>query len=138
MPLFDSEFPGAVAGQFQLTLRLTVSGDGRSLKLRIRNGSAEKSEAVMAKEKTAKQKVTFSLLAPAAKSVQLAGDFTGWNQAPVVLKKLKSGLWKTVVSLPPGRYEFRYLVDGQWCNDPEWKIRHPNQFGGENCVCLVK
>ena len=91
----------------------------------------------MAKQKTAKQKVTFSFVGPAAQSVQLAGDFTGWQQAPVAMKKLKSGMWKATVALPPGRYEYRLLVDGQWCDDPECKIRQPNQVGGENCVCVV-
>ena len=91
----------------------------------------------MAKQKTAKQKVIFSFIAPAAQSVQLAGDFTGWQQKPVALKKSKDGLWTTTVSLPPGRYEYRFLVDGQWCDDPECKIRQRNQVGGENCVRVV-
>ena len=92
----------------------------------------------MAKQKIVKQKITFSLAAPAARSVQLAGDFTGWGQSPVALKKLKSGLWKAVVALAPGRHEYRFLVDGQWTDDPGCKIRQPNQFGGENSVCVVK
>ena len=48
----------------------------------------------MATKKSAKQKVTFSILAPAARSVQLVGDFSGWEQHPVDLKKLKNGEWK--------------------------------------------
>jgi 1,4-alpha-glucan branching enzyme len=91
----------------------------------------------MPKEKTVKQKVTFSCCAPEAESVQVAGDFTGWQQAPVGLKKNKGGLWKKTVSLPPGRYEYRLIVDGQWRDDPECKTRQPNKFGGENCVCVV-
>jgi 1,4-alpha-glucan branching enzyme len=84
-----------------------------------------------------KQKVTFSYIAPDAKSVQVAGDFTAWQQAPIALKKSKNGLWKKTVSLAPGRYAYRMLVDGQWCDDPECKNRQPNEFGGENCVCQV-
>jgi 1,4-alpha-glucan branching enzyme len=83
------------------------------------------------------QKVTFSFLAPNAQSVALAGDFTGWQQAPLDLKKDKSGIWKKIVSLPPGRYEYRLLVDGQWHDDPDCTERQPNQFGGANCVCVV-
>jgi 1,4-alpha-glucan branching enzyme len=41
----------------------------------------------MAKQKTVKQKVTFSFAAPEAQSVSVLGDFTGWEQAPVSLKK---------------------------------------------------
>lgn len=91
----------------------------------------------MATPKGSKQKVTFLYEAPAAQSVLLAGDFTGWQQAPVSLKKDKTGTWKKSISLPPGRYEYRLLVDGEWRDDPQCSTRQPNQFGGENCVCVV-
>ena len=55
-------------------------------------------------KKTSKSKVIVSLMAPEAKAVLLAGDFTSWEQAPVALKKLKSGLWKATVPLAPGTY----------------------------------
>ncbi|HWX22913.1 MAG TPA: isoamylase early set domain-containing protein [Candidatus Binatia bacterium] len=91
----------------------------------------------MAKQKSAKQKITFSYVAPEAQSVLLAGDFTGWQQAPVSLKKDKDGIWKKTISLSPGKYEYRLLVDGHWCDDPRCLTRQPNQFGGQNCVCIV-
>jgi len=91
----------------------------------------------MAKQKIAKQKVTFSYAAPEARSVLLVGDFTGWQEAPLEFKQDKKGRWKKSVSLPPGRYEYRLLVDGQWRDDPECPTRQLNQFGGQNCVCIV-
>jgi 1,4-alpha-glucan branching enzyme len=91
----------------------------------------------MAKQQAAKKKVTFSYVAPDAQSVVLAGDFTGWQEAPLSLKKDKSGLWKKTVSLPPGQYEYRLMVDGEWRDDPQCSNRRPNQFGSENCVCIV-
>jgi 1,4-alpha-glucan branching enzyme len=91
----------------------------------------------MAKPKTLKQKVIFTYAAPEAQSVLLAGDFTGWQQAPLSLKKDKSGTWKKTVSLTPGSYQYRLLVDGEWRDDPQCPKRQPNQFGGENCVCVV-
>ena len=91
----------------------------------------------MATQKQPKQKVTFSFTAPEANTVLLVGDFTGWQEAPLTLKKDKGGTWKKTVSLPPGRYEYRLLVDGQWQDDPQCASRQPNQFGGENCVCIV-
>lgn len=92
----------------------------------------------MANAKTAKQKVTFSYSAPEAQTVLVAGDFTGWQEAPLSLKRDKTGLWKKAVSLPPGKYEYRLLVDGQWRDDPKCPNHLPNQFGGENCVCIVQ
>ncbi len=88
-------------------------------------------------KQTTKKKVTFTYLAPDAQSVLLAGDFTGWDQAPLAMKKDKTGLWKKVVSLSAGKYEYRLLVDGQWKDDPQGPNRQPNQFGTENCLCVV-
>ena len=93
--------------------------------------------SMVTKQKTAKRKVMFSYVAPAVQSVMLAGDFTGWQQAPVSLKKDKTGVWKKTLSLSPGKYEYRLLVDGQWQDDPQCANRQPNQFGGQNCVCIV-
>ena len=87
--------------------------------------------------KPTKQKVNFTYTNANAQSVLLAGDFTGWQQAPLELKKSRDGVWKKTVSLPPGRYEYRLLVDGQWQDDPSCTERQPNQFGGSNCVCVV-
>lgn len=91
----------------------------------------------MAKSKSAKQKVVFSYLAPDAKAVHVAGDFTNWQDGALALKQLKGGLWKTTVSLAPGRYAYRLIVDGQWRDDPQCPHRQPNGQGGENCVCVV-
>jgi 1,4-alpha-glucan branching enzyme len=91
----------------------------------------------MGKQKVVRQKVTFSYSAPHAKSVMLAGDFTGWQQAPIQMKKGKTGVWTKTVSLPAGEYEYRLLVDDDWVDDPSCPNRRPNQFGGSNCVCIV-
>ncbi|MEO8429436.1 MAG: isoamylase early set domain-containing protein [Verrucomicrobiota bacterium] len=81
---------------------------------------------------------TFSYLAPEARSVMLTGDFTDWEQNPVPLKKQKSGTWKTTVSLEPGTHEYRFLVDGEWSDDPGCLMRVKNPFGAENCVRTVE
>ena len=91
----------------------------------------------MAKKKSAKQKVTFSILAPAARNVQLVGDFSGWQQHPVDLKQLKNGEWKATLPLSEGKYEYRYIVDGQWSDDPNCSMHVPNSFGSQNCVIIV-
>ena len=79
-------------------------------------------------------KTIFSFKAPEAQTVQLAGNFTGWELYPLSLKKLKSGVWKATVNLEAGSHEYRFLVDGQWRDDPDCTTRVPNPFGAENCV----
>jgi 1,4-alpha-glucan branching enzyme len=84
-----------------------------------------------------KKRQSFSLAAPEAKEVLLVGEFTAWEQAPVPLKKAANGMWETTVSLEPGPHEYRFIVDGQWQNDPACRSRVPNGFGSENCICIV-
>jgi 1,4-alpha-glucan branching enzyme len=80
---------------------------------------------------------TFSFLAPEATSVQLVGDFTQWQEHPVSLQKGADGVWRTAVNLPPGAHHYRFLVDGEWRDDPECTLRTPNPFGGENMTRQV-
>lgn len=87
--------------------------------------------------KQIKKKVEFKLDAPAAKAVHLAADFTGWQEKPLALSRQKTGIWKVAVSLPSGAYQYRFLVDGQWQDDPSCTTRCLNDFGVENCVCKV-
>jgi 1,4-alpha-glucan branching enzyme len=80
---------------------------------------------------------TFSFSAPEATSVQLVGDFTQWQERPVNLQKGADGVWRTAVNLPPGAHHYRFLVDGEWRDDPECALRTPNPFGGENMTRQV-
>lgn len=85
----------------------------------------------------AKKKVCFTLEAPNAQSVLLAGCFTNWSDDARPLKRQKTGAWKTNVSLAPGTYRYRFLVDGQWTDDPACTMRESNPFGAENCLITV-
>ena len=80
---------------------------------------------------------TFSFRAPDASSVQLAGDFTQWQESPIGLQKGADGIWRVVVQLPPGTHHYRFIVDGEWRDDPECMLRAPNPFGSENMMRQV-
>jgi 1,4-alpha-glucan branching enzyme len=82
-------------------------------------------------------KVELCLAAPEAEQVLVTGSFCSWVADSVALNKGKKGLWKTTLSLAPGRYEYRFIVDGKWCDDPNCTERVPNEFGTENCVLHV-
>ena len=84
------------------------------------------------------KKVPFEFVAPDAQKVVLAGDFNNWDRKTSPMKKDKKGVWKATVSLKPGRYEYRFLVDGNWVNDPACCDCVPNEFGSQNCVKIVE
>ena len=76
----------------------------------------------------------FQLTAPAAKSVLLVGDFTRWVQQGIPMAMDRSGVWTATVPLPAGNYRYRFIVDGEWQNDPECRFRVANPFGGEDMI----
>ncbi len=86
---------------------------------------------------TKKPETEFCLLAPQARSVFLSGDFNQWSASSHPLEKDKEGMWKISTSLDPGVYQYRFLVDGEWQNDPDSVECIANPFGTLNCVKLV-
>ena len=50
------------------------------------------------------------------------------------MRKNQLGVWEITVALPPGQHSYRFIVDGEWRDDPECKLRVPNPFGGQNMV----
>jgi 1,4-alpha-glucan branching enzyme len=91
-----------------------------------------------AKTEVVIKKVPFEFPAPEAREIFLVGDFNNWDTSANLMKKDKTGIWKATVSLRPGRYEYRFLVDGNWANDPSCCDCVPNEFGSENCVKIVE
>ena len=89
------------------------------------------------KGKVLTKKALFEFLAPEAREVYLAGDFNNWDSTASPMKKDKQGMWKTALTLKPGRYEYGFLADGDWKNDPCCPGCVPNEFGSQNCVRIV-
>jgi 1,4-alpha-glucan branching enzyme len=80
----------------------------------------------------------FKLYAPQARQVSLAGSFNSWNTNTLSAKKDSRGNWAVKVNLRPGRYEYKFLVDGSWLNDPHCRSYIPNAFGSQNSLIEVK
>lgn len=85
-----------------------------------------------------KKPVDFYLKLPGAKSASVVGTFNQWDLKRNPLQKDANGGWKATVLLPPGRYEYRFVVDEtQWCSDPGAKESVPNGYGSTNSVVVV-
>ena len=81
--------------------------------------------------------VKFALLDLGAKQVSLAGDFNGWSTTAAPMKWHSRGHWETILALAPGRYEYKFWVDGEWVPDPLAQEHVGNQFGTLNSVIKV-
>jgi chromosome partitioning protein len=83
--------------------------------------------------------IVFVTLYPRAGSVQVAGDFNNWQPAETPMEKVgDTGVWQTKIKVPPGRYRYRLVVDGQWQQDPYNEQTEANPFGDFNSVVEVK
>ncbi len=98
-----------------------------------------------AQGKGSSSRTTISLRAPAAHSVCVAGSFNDWQPDVLAAKKKKGGVWSLDLALPPGRYEYKFVVDGVWCCDVEGEepVERaescvPNQYGTMNRVLDVQ
>lgn len=87
--------------------------------------------------KVKRRRVTFILKQPQAGEVRLLGDFNQWNPKKHPMRREKDGAWKKIVMIPPGRYEYRFQVDGQWASDPKNSEVVRNCFGTFNNVITV-
>jgi 1,4-alpha-glucan branching enzyme len=89
------------------------------------------------KQKKHRKKVAFSLHAPQAETVFLAGDFNQWHPKKHGLKKTKSGEWEAKLMLVPSTYEYKFVVDGNWQEDPVNTRTCLNCFGTRNNLLTV-
>lgn len=75
---------------------------------------------------------------PAAKEVRVAGDFNNWSPDQTPMNRLdNNGDWQTLVPLGPGRYRYRYVVDGAWQQDPHNDYVESNPYGELNSIIEV-
>lgn len=81
----------------------------------------------------------FVLVAPAANSVAVVGDFNDWNlsAATPLTREAGDGVWWVTLPLPPGRYRYAYIVDGgTWRSDPDAPAAD-DEFGRPSSVVSI-
>lgn len=94
--------------------------------------------------------VRFVFYAPSARVVQLMGSWpeNNWGQGQAQIGSFLvgamadptgSGVWERTEKLPPGRYEYKFLIDRvNWKEDPNNPNRTDDHFGGFNSIVDVR
>ncbi len=93
----------------------------------------------------APREISFSCKAPEADRVFLAGTFNAWDPAATAMQRDSSGTWFLLLELAPGAYEYKFVVDGEWCceagsGEPSEGAQScvPNAFGTMNAAITVE
>ena len=85
------------------------------------------------------ERVTFSVRADVGSTVFLAGNFNNWDPtAKQMTDKKNDGLFTTTISLVPGEYQYKFIINGTWCADPECADWVQNEHGTLNSIRRVE
>ncbi len=81
------------------------------------------------------QRVAFSVRAEPGSKVFLAGSFNNWDPtAKEMVSKKADGVFTATLQLAPGDYQYKFVIDGTWCADPECPDWIQNDHGTLNSV----
>ncbi|HLT53092.1 MAG TPA: glycogen-binding domain-containing protein, partial [Flavobacteriaceae bacterium] len=72
-----------------------------------------------------------------AKEVILTGSFIRWDEQRFKMHKTDDG-WEIMLQINPGEYEYKFIVDGNWMEDPQNPSKRRNEFDGYNSVINVQ
>ncbi|ESW16300.1 hypothetical protein PHAVU_007G145000 [Phaseolus vulgaris] len=85
-----------------------------------------------------KKPVTLSWEDSNCSRVEISGLDIGWGQRVPLNFDDKSGLWYLERELPEGRYEYKYIVDGEWTCNKDELVTSPNKDGHVNNFIQVR
>ncbi len=83
------------------------------------------------------QNVEFTLNAPTAHIVNLAGEFNGWDPMATPMQRRPNGEWVITLQLAPGRYQYKFIVDNKWIPDPQNPVTVNDPYSGRNSVLVI-
>jgi 1,4-alpha-glucan branching enzyme len=81
------------------------------------------------------RKTMFSLTDSKAKQVYITGEFNHWTKHP--MRKIGKKLWEAQIDLKLGKYEYLFIVDGQYTKDPNCQMFKESPYGTQNCLKIV-
>jgi len=82
-------------------------------------------------------RISLEITRPGAHQVCVAGTFNEWKPEKTPLVQMGHGRWVGNLNVKPGRYEYLFVVDGQWVQDPNARESVQNPYGGQNSVLVV-
>jgi len=72
-----------------------------------------------------------------ARVVAVAGTFNNWNQSQMLFGK-EGDVWVCRIDLAPGKYTYKFIIDGDWILDPDNPTTEDDERGFTNSVVVVK
>lgn len=68
--------------------------------------------------------------------VIVTGSFNGWRHDGYRMQQRSNG-WIFPIHLPPGRYAYKFIIDGEWIVDPDNPYYEENEYDTDNSVLWI-
>ena len=81
--------------------------------------------------------VAFTIAAPDAHAVFLAGEMTNWDEGKQAMRRDAAGIWRVTLDLEPGEWLYKFVVDGRWVQDPATSDHDADGRGGRHSYVFV-
>lgn len=101
------------------------------------SSEAPRVEIRFSKREPAAEGMYFELQVEQAQNVEIAFDCNDWRPEPMVSDAEAAGRWSVTKALPRGEFRYKFIVDGQWMNDPLNPFTKPNPFGSVDSIVRV-
>lgn len=138
LPLSETEFYDEEYPNVRLIFSRDAQGQVNSLLLKNAGPSDLTARKVALPAPSVKGNTTFRLKGfPNAQIVVLAGSFNNWNPTQTLFAK-EGNEWVSRVDLAPGKYAYKFVVDGEWMVDPNNPVTEDDGNGNINSVLVVK
>ena len=100
--------------------------------------SGKKPKRSASSQEPSLRSIDLALLAPDAHSVSVVGEFNDWQPVSHPLRQRDGETWQITLQLPPGTYQYKFVIDGtRWEDDADNPKRMTNEYGTSNSILEV-
>jgi len=97
----------------------------------------KKMNEILKKELPKFTEVNFSVFAPEAKEVFVAGEFNNWRLEEGARMSQNNGTWSKKLNLIGGKYRYRFVIDGSWIEDSKNPLKEVNPYGSVDSLIEI-
>lgn len=133
---------GELKGKWNYKKQILMSPEGHTSGLKTGPGYVDHSKVHFGVNSLSENVITqyrdsstqFTLLGyENADEVYLIGSFNDWDMNSLPMEKTAKG-WEKTINLEPGKYLYKYIIDGNWIRDPNNNIREEDGYKDYNSV----
>jgi len=143
---FDKYSRGA-KDYFSLSREIITQETGSKETYKVESAPKRETKPVMALEKKMNEilkkelpklnEVIFSVFAPEAKDVYVAGEFNNWKLEDSGRMFKNNGTWSKKFNLNSGKYRYRFVIDGNWVEDSSNPLKEVNPYGSVDSLIEI-